>query len=157
MCPSHSNGLDLNQRARYAQAPTDSGAGRVGRCKELAVDLVISSVMTPVGQHHRGLDHIVQSETGQGENGLKSREDVPGLSPNVAWAYQMPLGIDTGMAADKHEVTDAYPMGTGDLRSELIGLDHARLVFQTRLANLREGRVDSEAWGGQGRNRLNFD
>jgi hypothetical protein len=36
-------------------------------------------------------------------------------------------------------------------------MDHVRLVFLTRLSNLREGRVDSEPRGGQSRNRLNFD
>src|SRR4029453_8926411 len=82
---------------------------------------------------------------------------MPGLGSNVAWTYQTPLGIDTGVAADKHEVTDAYPVWTGNLWSELIRMDHVRLVFLTRLSNLREGRVDSEPRGGQNRNRLNFD
>src|SRR5437016_4730733 len=157
MCSSHGNGLYLDQRARHPQAPTDSGACRVGGCEERPVDLVISAVMTPVGQHHRGLDHLVQPETGQGENCLKSREDVPGLGPNVAWTYQTPLGIETGMAADKHEVPDAYPVWTGNLRSELVRLNHVRMVFLARLPNLCEGRVDGEPWGGQGRHRLNFD
>src|SRR5215471_9436004 len=113
--------------------------------------------MTPVSQHHRGLDHIVQSQAGQGENCLKSREDVPGLGPTVAWTYQPPLGIDAGMAADKPEVTDTYPVWTGNLRGELVRIDHIRRLFLTRLSNLCEGRIDGEPRGGQGRNRLNFD
>src|SRR2546430_16334268 len=112
MRSSHGNGLYLDQRARHPQAPTDSGACRVGRCEEAPVDLVISAVMTPVGQHHRGLNQIVQSETGQGEKCLNSSEDVSGLGPNVAWTYQTPLGIDTGMAANKHEVTYTYSVRT---------------------------------------------
>ena len=90
MRSSHGNGLNLDQRTRPPQAPTDRGAGRVGRCEEGPVDLVIGSVMTPIGQHHCGLDHIVQAKTGQRENCLKSGEDVPGLGPNVAWTYQRP-------------------------------------------------------------------
>src|SRR5207249_4158023 len=157
MGSSHGDGLNLDQGARHVQAPTDRGACRVGRGEEGSIDLVIGVVMTPVGQHHRGLDHIVQSQTGQGENGLNSGEDMPGLGPNVAWTYQMPLGIDTGMAADKHEVTDAYPVRTGNLWRELIRMDDVRLVFLARLSHLREGRVDSEPRGGQGGNRLNFN
>jgi hypothetical protein len=56
------------------------------------------------------------------------------------------------MAADKHEVTYTYPMWTGNLWSELIGMDHIRPVFLARLSTLREGRVDSEPWGDQSRN-----
>jgi hypothetical protein len=69
----------------------------------------------------------------------------------------MSLGINTRMAADKHEVTYAYPVRTGNLWSELVRLDHVRLAFLTCLSNLCEGRVDSEPRGSQGRNRLNFD
>src|SRR5205085_2947936 len=150
MGSSHGNGLNLDQGARHPQAPTDGRAGRVGRGKERPVDLVISTVMTPVGQHHRGLDHIVQFQTGQGENCLNSREDVPGLGPNVAWTYQMPLGIDTGMAADKHEVTDAYPVRTGNLWGEFIRMDDVGLMFLARLSHLCEGRINSEPRGSQG-------
>src|SRR5712691_5710380 len=82
---------------------------------------------------------------------------MPGLGSNIAWTHQMPLGIDTGMTADKHEVTYAYPVRMGSLWSELIRIDHVRLVFLARLSSLREGRVNSEPRGGQGRNRLNFD
>ena len=76
----------------------------------------------------------------------------PGYQYNVAWTYQTPLSIDTGMAADKHEVTYAYPVWTGNLWSELIRMDHVRLVFLARLSNLSEGRIDSESRGGQGCN-----
>ena len=59
MGSSHGHGLHLDQCPRHAQAPTDCRAGRVGGCKARPVDLVIGAVMTPVGQHYRGLDHIV--------------------------------------------------------------------------------------------------
>src|SRR5262249_14846171 len=93
----------------------------------------------------------------ESENGLNGREDVLGLGPNVAWAYQPPLGIDTGMATDKHEVTDAYPVRTGNLWRELLRMDYVRPPFLTCLSHPCERRVDSESRGGQSRNGLNFD
>ena len=95
--------------------------------------------MAPVGQHHRGLDHIIEPKTGQGENRLNSGEDVPGLGPNVAWTYQTPLGIDTGMSADKHEVTYTYSMRMRKLWVELVRMDDVGLALPTCLSNLSEG------------------
>ena len=52
---------------------------------------------------------------------------MSGLGPNVAWTYQTPLSIDTGMATDKHEVTDADPV---------LGIDPVRRPGVANLAVL---------------------
>jgi len=157
MRSGHGDGLNLDQRARHRQAPTHGRAGGVGRCEECPVDLVVGGVMTPVGQHHRGLDHIVQPQTGQCENRLNSSEDVPGLGPNVTWTYQVPLGIDTGMSTDKHQVTYTYSVHMGNPWSELIRMDYVGPAFSARLSNLSESRVDGESRRRQGGNRLDFN